>query len=50
MPGSGPELRVDESVLEDALADAAVYGRGKRAGLFAYPGQSNFSGVRHPLR
>ena len=50
VPGSGPELRVDESVLEHALADAAVYGRGKRAGLFAYPGQSNFSGVRHPLR
>lgn len=50
VPGSGPELRVDESVLEEALADAAVYGRGGRAGLFAYPGQSNFSGVRHPLR
>jgi selenocysteine lyase/cysteine desulfurase len=50
VPGSGPELRVDESVLEDALADGAVYGRGARAGLFAFPGQSNFSGVRHPLR
>ena len=29
-----------------ALADAAAAG----AGLFAFPAQSNFSGVRHPLR
>jgi selenocysteine lyase/cysteine desulfurase len=35
------ELRVDDAVLERHL-DAG-------AGLFAYPAQSNFSGVRHPL-
>ncbi|WP_300612712.1 aminotransferase class V-fold PLP-dependent enzyme [Trebonia sp.] len=36
-----PELRVDEAGLRAAL------GRGR--GLFAYPAQSNFSGVQHPL-
>ena len=42
VPTQAPELRVDESALTDVLA------RGRR-GLFAYPAQSNFSGVRHPL-
>lgn len=52
VPGSTDTLRVDESVLEDTLAGRrdAARGRGARVGLFAYPGQSNFSGVRHPLR
>ena len=42
---SGPELRVSEP---DMLAGIGR-GHGSRAGLFAYPAQSNFSGVRHPL-
>jgi len=42
---SGPELRVSEA---DMLA-AIGRGHGGRPGLFAYPAQSNFSGVRHPL-
>jgi selenocysteine lyase/cysteine desulfurase len=42
---NGRELRVSEP---DMLA-AIGRGHGSRAGLFAYPAQSNFSGVRHPL-
>jgi len=41
----GAELRVDEERLDDAL-DLSRTGRNN---LFAYPAQSNFSGVRHPL-
>jgi selenocysteine lyase/cysteine desulfurase len=41
----GCELRHRES---DMLA-AIGRGHGSRPGLFAYPAQSNFSGVRHPL-
>jgi selenocysteine lyase/cysteine desulfurase len=42
---NGPELRVSAA---DMLA-AIGRGHGEHAGLFAYPAQSNFSGVRHPL-
>ena len=42
VPLSAPELRISPDALSDAL------GRGR--GLFAYPAQSNFSGVQHPLR
>jgi selenocysteine lyase/cysteine desulfurase len=42
VPTEAPELRVSPPVLADVLT------RGRR-GLFAYPAQSNFSGVRHPL-
>ena len=42
---NGPGLRVAEA---DMLA-AIGRGHGDRPGLFAYPAQSNFSGVRHPL-
>jgi molybdenum cofactor sulfurtransferase len=40
-----PEMRVDETELRSHLT------RGSRGGhrLFAYPAQSNFSGVQHPL-
>ncbi len=40
-----PEMRVDQAMLERAL------GLGHDGGhnLFAYPAQSNFSGVQHPL-
>lgn len=41
VPTQAPELRVDPEVLMSTLD------RGR--GLFAYPAQSNFSGVRHPL-
>ena len=40
-----PELRVSESGMLAAIGR----GHGERPGLFAYPAQSNFSGVRHPL-
>ena len=45
VPMVPPELRVDEAVLERCL-DEATPGRHN---LFAYPAQSNFSGVQHPL-
>jgi molybdenum cofactor sulfurtransferase len=40
-----PELRVDRPALGRMLAEA----RRDRANLFAFPAQSNFSGVQHPL-
>jgi selenocysteine lyase/cysteine desulfurase len=42
VPGTAPELRVDPAALAAELDDGC-------RGLFAYPAQSNFSGVRHPL-
>ena len=44
-PLTVPDLRIDQSALERrlALADPAC------ANLFAFPAQSNFSGVKHPL-
>ena len=42
---TSPELRVSEADLSAALDHA----HGSRPGLFAYPAQSNFSGVQHPL-
>jgi selenocysteine lyase/cysteine desulfurase len=45
VPLTSPELRVDEAALARLLAAAD---RG-RSNLFAFPAQSNFSGVRHPL-
>jgi selenocysteine lyase/cysteine desulfurase len=45
VPLVAPELRVSET---DVLA-ALSHGHGSRPGLFAYPAQSNFSGVQHPL-
>jgi selenocysteine lyase/cysteine desulfurase len=45
VPMMPPELRVDESVLDRQFHE------GNRDGnnLFAFPAQSNFSGVQHPL-
>jgi len=40
-----PELRVDRAALSEQLAK----GRRDRPNLFAFPAQSNFSGVQHPL-
>jgi selenocysteine lyase/cysteine desulfurase len=44
VPLEAPDLRVAEGLLERYLDDAAP-----GHNLFAYPAQSNFSGVKHPL-
>ncbi len=44
VPSVAPELRVDEGAIERYLAEA-----GGGHNLFAFPAQSNFSGVQHPL-
>ncbi|MBO1330147.1 aminotransferase class V-fold PLP-dependent enzyme [Streptomyces sp. VRA16 Mangrove soil] len=43
VPFSGEELRVDGAAVRAALAAR------RQGGLFCFPAQSNFSGVRHPL-
>jgi selenocysteine lyase/cysteine desulfurase len=45
VPSVAPALRLDESLLPRYLAEVS----GDRHNLFAFPGQSNFSGVQHPL-
>ena len=45
LPSAPPDLRVDKAVLPRYLADAG----GGHHNLFAFPAQSNFSGVQHPL-
>jgi selenocysteine lyase/cysteine desulfurase len=45
VPLEAPDLRVADDMLERYLAAAQAGGRN----LFAYPAQSNFSGVKHPL-
>ena len=45
VPVRMPHLRVDEDLLRSGLGEAGS--RGDH--LFAYPAQSNFSGVQHPL-
>jgi molybdenum cofactor sulfurtransferase len=45
VPLEAPELRVRDDVLERHLDGADA----RRHNLFAYPAQSNFSGVKHPL-
>jgi selenocysteine lyase/cysteine desulfurase len=45
IPIALPDLRVDESHLERELARPSKKGHN----LFAYPAQSNFSSVKHPL-
>jgi selenocysteine lyase/cysteine desulfurase len=47
VPARGPDLRVDGAALDAALT--APRGRRGGRGLFAYPAQSNFTGVLHPL-
>jgi molybdenum cofactor sulfurtransferase len=44
-PMTVPDLRIDRTVLERLLQQADS----SNANLFAYPAQSNFSGVQHPL-
>jgi molybdenum cofactor sulfurtransferase len=45
IPSAAPDLRVHENLLDRYLHDTL----GGRDNLFAYPAQSNFSGVHHPL-
>jgi molybdenum cofactor sulfurtransferase len=45
VPSVAPDLRVDESLLARYLTELG----GEHHNLFAYPAQSNFSGVQHPL-
>ncbi len=45
VPSVGPDLRVDNDLLPRYLTDT----RGDHHNLLAYPAQSNFSGVQHPL-
>jgi selenocysteine lyase/cysteine desulfurase len=48
--GFSPDgLRVTDTDISIALGCAGSPGRNRRRGLFAYPAQSNFSGVQHPL-
>jgi selenocysteine lyase/cysteine desulfurase len=51
VPVRPPDLRVDEAALEDALGTPWRRSRhaDRRHGLLAYPAQSNFTGVQHPL-
>jgi selenocysteine lyase/cysteine desulfurase len=44
-PLTVPELRIDRAATESRLSRADR----SRANLFAFPAQSNFSGVKHPL-
>ena len=45
IPVALPDMRVDPDMLDDSLGKAAA----GKPNLFAYPAQSNFSGVQHPL-
>lgn len=45
VPVRNPDLRLDESLVKRALSETAP----GHNHLFAYPAQSNFSGVQHPL-
>jgi Selenocysteine lyase len=45
VPSDAPDLRVDEKLLPRYLTEVG----GDHHNLFAYPAQSNFSGVQHPL-
>src|SRR6266540_5134573 len=45
VPSEAPNLRVDEELLPRYLTEVG----GEHHNLFAFPAQSNFSGVQHPL-
>jgi selenocysteine lyase/cysteine desulfurase len=49
VPIHQPDLRVDEEELAQHLARAMPDRRESSGRLFAYPAQSNFTGVQHPL-
>ena len=46
-PLTVPELRIDRAALSARLAEGGA--RTRTGNLFAFPAQSNFSGVKHPL-
>jgi selenocysteine lyase/cysteine desulfurase len=48
-PLTRPELRLDRPALDDLLAGRPGEGSGTPPRLLAFPAQSNFSGVKHPL-
>jgi molybdenum cofactor sulfurtransferase len=45
VPSQAPDLRVDDDLLPRYLTEVG----GEHHNLFAFPAQSNFSGVQHPL-
>lgn len=49
IPLQPPELRATEEAVRAAFGRLAARRGDRRRGLFAYPAQSNFTGVRHPL-
>jgi selenocysteine lyase/cysteine desulfurase len=50
VPVTTPELRIDRNALVDRLrAGIETRGHERTPKLFAFPAQSNFSGVKHPL-
>jgi selenocysteine lyase/cysteine desulfurase len=48
VPFGSPQLRVDDDAVGAALGGCGL-SRRPGGGLFAYPAQSNFTGVQHPL-
>jgi selenocysteine lyase/cysteine desulfurase len=48
VPFGSPQLRVDDDAVAAALRRRGPWRRA-RGGLFAFPAQSNFTGVQHPL-
>jgi selenocysteine lyase/cysteine desulfurase len=50
VPLRPPELRVEDAAVRRAMTTTWSRRRGRRRGLLAYPAQSNFTGVQHPLR
>ncbi|MGH7743691.1 MAG: aminotransferase class V-fold PLP-dependent enzyme [Candidatus Dormibacteria bacterium] len=50
VPSTAPDLRVCDAAVRAALGRHGIPSKRRgRRGLFAYPAQSNFSGVQHPL-
>ena len=51
IPVALPDMRVDASQLTEQLSQPTKSPKGEKGGhnLFAFPAQSNFSGVQHPL-
>jgi selenocysteine lyase/cysteine desulfurase len=50
VPLRPPEMRVEDTAVLRALTTTRSRRRDRPLGLLAYPAQSNFTGVRHPLR
>ena len=50
VPLRAPALRVEDTAVRQALTTTRSRRRQRARGLLAYPAQSNFTGVQHPLR